>query len=138
MPYMVGTKSSLVRTHLETALGSDGRHAIVAVRRLLDEDLPWLEERAVRLARADGYNWAQLGRLLHRSRQAVRQRFADIDVDADVDSGSSGSNGLIGLLLPPTRPTTEQHVIGLVRTSRAAERRRREFEAAGPGDLIAW
>ena len=31
--------------------------------------------RAERLARAAGYDWGRIGRLLGRSRQSVRQRF---------------------------------------------------------------
>lgn len=43
----------------------------------------WVEEvqdRAVARARADGMNWAEIGRALRLSRQAVRQRYAGRDL----------------------------------------------------------
>ena len=65
---------------IDEALGDDPRVALIAVRRLLDEELPWaLEMRAVRMARANGHPWARIGRALGRSRQAIRQRYADLE-----------------------------------------------------------
>lgn len=49
--------------------------ALAAYRRLVDDQLPWIERRAVLLARRQNVSWAAIGRLLGRSRQAVRQRF---------------------------------------------------------------
>ena len=50
--------------------------ALWAIRRLIDEELPWLERRAVRLARQDGASWASIARVLRRSRQSVHRKFA--------------------------------------------------------------
>jgi hypothetical protein len=78
----------------------------------------------VRLARIDGFTWAQIGRLLRRSRQAVRQRFQHVEgpVPAFVF----------------TPPTVEQRVVSRHNSSTRDIERRREFDNAGPGDLIAW
>lgn len=54
----------------------DAREAMIGARRLevaMDEVLV----HVVRQARRRGYPWARIGRLLGRSRQAMRQRFAD-------------------------------------------------------------
>lgn len=64
----------LVR-HVDEALGDDPRLALIAVRKLVTEDVPWLELQAVACARAYGYNWARIGRLLQRSRQALRTKY---------------------------------------------------------------
>ncbi|MCU0261106.1 MAG: hypothetical protein MUE78_08820 [Ilumatobacteraceae bacterium] len=57
---------------VDDALDHDPRRALIAVRLLADEHQPWLEERAVLTARAAGWSWARIGRLLGRTRQAVR------------------------------------------------------------------
>ena len=52
-------------------------HGLPAIRRLralLDE---W-EEHQVRAARARGWNWGEIGRVLGRSRQAVHARYRDV------------------------------------------------------------
>ena len=48
---------------------------IIAVRELQDRQVPWLEERAVALARRERWTWARIARLLDRSRQHAHQRF---------------------------------------------------------------
>jgi hypothetical protein len=53
---------------------ADPRTALAGVR-VMEEECDWLLVRAVRLARAAGYDWGHIGRLLGRSRQAVRKRF---------------------------------------------------------------
>lgn len=53
---------------------ADPRLALAGVK-FMEEECDWLMVRAVRLARADGYDWGRIGRLLGRSRQAVRKRF---------------------------------------------------------------
>jgi hypothetical protein len=73
---------------LDVALEQDGHTAVSGVRRLR-EHLVWIERRAVQRARADGLNWAEIGRLLGISRQAASERF----------------NALLGT--PPTVPATE-------------------------------
>lgn len=118
------TAPSEIKKHIDQALGSNPRMALVAVRRLLQEDLPWMEERAVRLARADGYTWGRIGRCLRRSRQAVRKRFAAID----------------GTPQPlPRRPLTDGVVVmRLVNGAQADRRRTLEFDELGPHDAVPW
>jgi hypothetical protein len=60
---------------IDELLSDEDRRALSAYRRVADEQLPWLERRAVLLARRRGVSWAAIGRLLGRSRQAVQQRF---------------------------------------------------------------
>jgi hypothetical protein len=62
---------------VDEVLDDDPRAALIAYRRLADEHLAWLEERVVRLARREQWTWARIGRLLGRSRQAVRQKHPD-------------------------------------------------------------
>ena len=73
------TSPSVITGHHAEAFTSDPRRALVAVRDLLDDDLPWLERRAVLLARRDGRSWGEIVRALDRSRQAVRQRYLAVD-----------------------------------------------------------
>ncbi|MDJ0771117.1 MAG: hypothetical protein QNJ12_20170 [Ilumatobacter sp.] len=118
------TCPSEIKQHIEQALGGDPRLAVVAVRRLASEDLPWLEERVVRLARADGYSWARLGRLLGRSRQAVRTRFGEID----------------GTRQPFPFRTMRDDARIMVHwyEAKADARRRTEFDGLSPDDVVAW
>lgn len=59
---------------IDEALGDDPKRALIAARRLGDDHVPWIEARAVARARHEGWNWAQIGRLLGRTRQSVRAR----------------------------------------------------------------
>ena len=59
---------------LDRALGQDPRLAVAAARRLRAE-FEWIEQRAVALARREGYDWGRIGRLLGISRQSARARF---------------------------------------------------------------
>ena len=105
------------------ARSSDPRLALAGVK-FMEEECEWLMVRAVRLARAAGYDWGRIGRLLGRSRQAVRQRFERLAP-------------IVGPLPP-----------ALVRRGIAAKefdelyqrfadaRRRREFET--DDDVVAW
>jgi hypothetical protein len=61
------------------ALADEPRAALIACRRLADEELASIERNAVRRARQSGWTWARIGRLLGRTRQSVRARFADVD-----------------------------------------------------------
>ena len=63
-----------VRQMIADAQGSNPRLALASVKALRDET-DWLLVRAVRLARAQGYDWGKISRLLGVSRQAARQRF---------------------------------------------------------------
>ena len=64
-----------IHRHVDAAAGDDPREALIAVRKLINDDVPWLERRAVDLARRERWDWARISRLLMRSRQAVRERF---------------------------------------------------------------
>ncbi|MEI6496671.1 MAG: hypothetical protein WCO88_08360 [Actinomycetota bacterium] len=96
--------------------GDSPRLALAAVRALRGE-MAWLEQRAVAMARRDGYDWGKIGRLLGISRQAARQRFAAIPA------------------LPPPRAVDitgqrEREIADVKRRARAA----RECD----GDPVAW
>jgi hypothetical protein len=118
------TRPADIRRDIDLALGGDARMSVVAVRRLGAENLRWLEDRAVRVARAEGYSWAQIGRLLGRSRQAVRQRFGNID----------------GTVQPlPLGPgNDEERVMSGWYRSTACTRRHREFLDTDPSDVVPW
>jgi hypothetical protein len=64
---------------INDSLADDPRVALIACRRLAHEEFASIERRAVRRARQDGWTWARIGRLLGRTRQSVRARFADVD-----------------------------------------------------------
>ncbi len=111
---------------IDDALGDDPRRALIAVRELIDHELPWLELRAVRMARRSGYSWARLGRALNRSRQAVQQRYADIERSWTP--------------IPIEPPGTSlRHERAIASVYRDAERRRQMAadEAAGT-DVVPW
>ncbi|MCU1389149.1 MAG: hypothetical protein JWL72_2487 [Ilumatobacteraceae bacterium] len=63
---------------LDDVLSDDPRTALIALHRLVDDELPWIEQRVVALARREGWNWATIARLLGRSRQSVHERFRNI------------------------------------------------------------
>jgi hypothetical protein len=67
------------RTDLDSLLDDifedDPRRALIAFRKLTQDELPWIEQRVVALARREDWNWARIGRLLGRSRSAMQQRF---------------------------------------------------------------
>lgn len=113
-----------IKQRIDEAVGVEPRLAVVAVRRLRSEDLPWLEERAVRFARAQGYSWARLGRLLGRSRQATQKRFAPID----------------GTPQPMPRRTMHDDTRFMIRrwSRRADERRWNEFVELEAADAVPW
>jgi len=69
-------RNELVRL-IDQALGDDPRVALGAVWQL-QQDMVWLEQRAVMHARANGYDWGRIGRALGTSRQAARQRFGSL------------------------------------------------------------
>jgi hypothetical protein len=89
----------------------------------LQDEQEWLLVRAVRLARAEGLNWAQIGRLLGVTRQSARERFERLAPR-------------VGPTPPHIRGRSrwEAHVIE-VRENSADVRRRREFES---GDAVFW
>lgn len=59
---------------IDRTLGEDPKEALIAARELKDE-VDWLTERAVAMARLGGYDWGRIGRLLGISRQWARDRF---------------------------------------------------------------
>lgn len=107
---------------LRDAGGSNPRLALAAVK-ALEAEHEWLLVRAVRLARAEGYDWGRIGRLLGVTRQAARQRFERLAP-------------LVGPTPPHTRGRTpwEAHAAD-VTASIDDVRRRREFES---GDAAFW
>jgi hypothetical protein len=64
-----------IHRHVDAAAEDDPREALIAVRKLINDDMPWLERRAVDLARRELWSWVRISRLLMRSRQSVRERF---------------------------------------------------------------
>lgn len=64
---------------VDDLVDDDARTALVAVRRMFADLAPELEERSVRQARSEGLNWAIIGRLLGRSRQALHRRFGHVE-----------------------------------------------------------
>ncbi|NND73507.1 MAG: hypothetical protein HKN44_00725 [Ilumatobacter sp.] len=57
---------------------SDDPHtALVACRRLERDELPWLRERAVIIARRQGWAWRPIARLLGVSHQSIARRYRD-------------------------------------------------------------
>ena len=59
---------------IDRALGDDPKSALIAARELKQE-VEWLTERSVALARREGYNWGRISRLLGITRQWARERF---------------------------------------------------------------
>ena len=60
-------------------LGTEPRTALSACRRISDDELPWLTERAAQQARRAGWSWRMIGQLLGISGQAARKRFVHLD-----------------------------------------------------------
>lgn len=107
---------------LRDAQSANPRLALAAVRALEDE-VEWLLVRAVRLARADGYDWGRIGRSLGRRRQSVRERFERLAPK-------------VGPLPPHLRLLTDVERDLMEFQARLGDhRRRREFE---DGDPVAW
>ena len=75
----VMTKTDELHRLIIDALADDPRVALIACRRLADEEFASIERNAVRRARQSGWTWARIGRLLGRTRQSVRARFAGVD-----------------------------------------------------------
>lgn len=108
-----------LRQLVSDAGGTNPRLALASVK-LLGDELEWLLVRAVRLARAEGYDWASIGRLLGVTRQSARERFDRLAPR-------------VGPIPPHVRGRTtfEQQANEIV--ERAADRRRRrEFEGDDP------
>jgi hypothetical protein len=59
-------------------------HALPAIRRLRSLIEVW-ESRQVAAARASGWNWGEIGRVLGRSRQAVHARYRVDRAEATAD-----------------------------------------------------
>lgn len=111
---------------VDEMLADDPRVALFAIRRMLDEEIPWMEQRAVRLARSHGKPWATIGRALGRSRQSVQQRYGRLD-----QQWSSVPNR--------PHPLADRMDRELRMALRDADARRKQAarDAAGD-DVIAW
>lgn len=59
---------------IDRALGDDPRQALMAARDLVAE-VAWLQQRAVALARREGFDWGRIGRNLGLTRQGARKKF---------------------------------------------------------------
>lgn len=59
---------------IDRTLGEEPKPALIAARQLKAE-IDWLTERAVALARREGYDWGRISRLLGITRQWARERF---------------------------------------------------------------
>jgi hypothetical protein len=59
---------------IDRALGDEPKPALIAARQLKAE-IDWLTERAVALARREGFDWGRISRLLGITRQRARERF---------------------------------------------------------------
>jgi hypothetical protein len=108
---------------VDDLMSSDPRIALMACKQLVDDYVPWLEVRAVQVARRNEWNWAEIGRLLCRTRQSVRERFAKYE------------HG------PPQRvKRTAQDMIEYRQRMRliVEQRRRRAFEQVESEDVVAW
>lgn len=112
--------------HVDEMLAEDPRIALFAIRRMLDEEIPWLEQRAVRMARADGKAWATIARALGRSRQAVQQRYGKLEQQWSP--------------IPRRRPPLADQIDREGRRALAdnAARRRQALSEAAGDDVIAW
>jgi hypothetical protein len=116
---------SRVLLHVEQAFEEDPRVALIALRQLLEEDIPWIERTVIRTARSQGYDWARIGRLLRRTRQAVRKRNGAIDGTFEP------------IMLDAPDPGVK--LMADYERWRAERRRHEEFEEwAASGDVVAW
>ncbi len=103
---------------------ADPRVALAGVQ-MMEQECQWLLVRAVRLARAAGYDWGRIGRLLGRSRQSVRERFDRLAP-------------LVGPLPPGlVREGVAAREFNQLYESLADARRRARLEADGD-DVVAW
>ncbi len=88
--------------------------------------MDWLRRRAVRMARQHGYDWGTIGRLLGRTRQSVRERFADDTEPLDP-------------LPPHARGASDVDEYYRQLYERFADHRRRQaFCEAGDGEVVPW
>jgi hypothetical protein len=111
---------------IHAALDRDPRTALVACRRLERDELPWLTERAVRLARAEGWSWRPIARLLHISHQAAQKRYRSV----------VGSAPRPAARQPEFGELEERAYIALMRNIRY-EAELRAWEESGDG-IVPW
>jgi hypothetical protein len=108
---------------LDRALGDDPRLAVAAARRLREE-FEWIEQRAVALARREGYDWGRIGRLLGITRQSARARFMHLRPT-----------------LPPSKRAAAQspHVLDRAGLTRSMNRTLEEqYQEQLGDDIVAW
>jgi hypothetical protein len=109
---------------LDQALGDNPRLAVAAARRLRVE-FEWIEQRAVALARREGYDWGRIGRLLGVSRQSARSRFIGMRPTAP----------------PSSRPGAQSpYATDRAELTRSMNRIREDhlYDQLGDGDIVAW
>jgi hypothetical protein len=63
---------------IDDVLGEDAKAALIALRQFGNE-LDWLEERVITRARADGWSWRPIGRLLNVDHSSLSRRFRHVD-----------------------------------------------------------
>lgn len=113
---------------VDDVVGDDPRRALMAYRRLSGDELGWLEQRVVALARRNEWSWGRIARILGRSRQSVHRRFASL-----------------GSQLPRRVPRVSFDILGNERERErmwAEQRRQREYErqleTVDANDLVPW
>ena len=113
----------IIRRHIDAMLDDDPRLAQIAMRKFVEQDVPWLERATVRLARREGYSSARMARLLGRSRQTVRERFKGIDGTWE-----------------PLDFQPVDHATKMMRYRQvvAAKQAEREFEQWAGGEAVPW
>lgn len=116
------TVSDELKVTIDGVLSDDPRTALMALRRLTDDELPWIEARVVALARRENWNWATIGRLLGRSRASVRQRFDHARLSKRP--------------APPTWKTAVDRELRAIRETSDELERRRQCDAAD--DSPGW
>lgn len=92
---------------IDEILCDDPRAALIAYRRFANDELPWLEQRVVLLARRCGWDWGRIGRLLGRRRQSVRERFVHLSprLMPDPEAGAKRQEREIRAVIAAALPT---------------------------------
>ena len=116
---------------LADVVSNDPHRALVACRQLADVELAALELRAVRLARAHGWGWARIGRLLG-TRQSMWERFRRHDVEPP-EHPMPGPSLAYRLLRREAILAVEAERLEELRRAEARRRPRRQLIRRAPG-----
>ena len=119
--------SAELRHLAANALSTNPRTALSACRRLINDELPWLTERAAQQARRAGWSWRMIGQLLGVSGEAARKRLMHLDQPAP----------------PSLRGRTDRWAEAEHRTMAANARQLRLAQELGAwersgGDIVPW